>query len=170
MLWICKFLKFNYRYHLKILTKILSSYFFLIQIDHACTYKQICCIIFIHSVIALNWMNLMIVYKMHLLDKYYLNMLWTVALQSRNCKGHLLFRQNILNAWILLLFSTFDRKASVGGLCAGALGQLIASPTDLIKVQLQMEGRRKLEGKPPRYGKIYRKREFFWKANFSIKC
>lgn len=45
---------------------------------------------------------------------------------------------------------TIDRKASLGGLIAGALGQLIASPTDLIKVQLQMEGRRKLEGKPPR--------------------
>ncbi|XP_048762503.1 mitochondrial uncoupling protein 4-like [Ostrea edulis] len=41
-------------------------------------------------------------------------------------------------------------KASIGGLMAGALGQLIASPTDLIKVQMQMEGRRKLEGKPPR--------------------
>ena len=39
----------------------------------------------------------------------------------------------------------------MGGLVAGALGQFIASPTDLVKVQMQMEGRRKLEGKPPRY-------------------
>ena len=33
---------------------------------------------------------------------------------------------------------------------AGGLGQFIASPTDLVKVQMQMEGRRRLEGKPPR--------------------
>ena len=30
------------------------------------------------------------------------------------------------------------------------LGQLMASPTDLIKTQIQMEGRRKLMGEPPR--------------------
>lgn len=41
-------------------------------------------------------------------------------------------------------------KAVVGGLSAGAIGQFLASPTDLIKVQMQMEGRRRLEGKPPR--------------------
>ena len=41
-------------------------------------------------------------------------------------------------------------KSSLGGLTAGALGQFIASPTDLVKVQMQMEGRRRLEGKPPR--------------------
>uniref|UniRef100_A0A8B9G2V8 Solute carrier family 25 member 27 n=1 Tax=Amazona collaria TaxID=241587 RepID=A0A8B9G2V8_9PSIT len=39
-------------------------------------------------------------------------------------------------------------KAVVGGMCAGAIGQFFASPTDLVKVQMQMEGRRKLEGKP----------------------
>ncbi|KPP69135.1 hypothetical protein Z043_112132 [Scleropages formosus] len=42
------------------------------------------------------------------------------------------------------------RKAMLGGMLAGALGQFVASPTDLVKVQMQMEGRRKLEGKPPR--------------------
>ncbi|KAK2160723.1 hypothetical protein LSH36_127g02038 [Paralvinella palmiformis] len=41
-------------------------------------------------------------------------------------------------------------KAIVGGLTAGALAQFIASPTDLVKVQMQMEGRLRLEGKPPR--------------------
>ena len=30
------------------------------------------------------------------------------------------------------------------------IGQLMASPTDLIKTQIQMEGRRRLLGKPPR--------------------
>lgn len=41
-------------------------------------------------------------------------------------------------------------KAALGGMSAGALGQFMASPTDLVKVQIQMEGRRRLEGKPPR--------------------
>lgn len=42
------------------------------------------------------------------------------------------------------------RKAVLSGLSAGAAAQFIASPTDLIKVQMQMEGRRRLDGKPPR--------------------
>lgn len=41
-------------------------------------------------------------------------------------------------------------KASLSGLMAGAMGQFVASPTDLVKVRMQMEGRRRLEGKPPR--------------------
>ncbi|KAG8445758.1 hypothetical protein GDO86_010519 [Hymenochirus boettgeri] len=41
-------------------------------------------------------------------------------------------------------------KSVVGGMTAGAIGQFFASPTDLVKVQMQMEGKRKLEGKPPR--------------------
>ncbi|XP_076873464.1 mitochondrial uncoupling protein 4 isoform X2 [Brachyhypopomus gauderio] len=41
-------------------------------------------------------------------------------------------------------------KAVVGGLLSGALGQFLASPADLVKVQMQMEGRRQLEGKSPR--------------------
>ncbi|CAH2037668.1 unnamed protein product, partial [Iphiclides podalirius] len=41
--------------------------------------------------------------------------------------------------------------ASVGGASAGGLAQLIASPTDLVKVQMQAEGRRRLQGKPPRF-------------------
>ncbi|KAG9347569.1 hypothetical protein JZ751_005138 [Albula glossodonta] len=46
-------------------------------------------------------------------------------------------------------------KAAVGGMAAGALGQFMASPTDLVKVQMQMEGRRRLEGKPPRVHGVY---------------
>jgi len=42
------------------------------------------------------------------------------------------------------------RKAIPGGMIAGAMGQYLASPTDLVKVRLQMEGRRMLEGKKPR--------------------
>ncbi len=39
----------------------------------------------------------------------------------------------------------------IGGMSSGAIGQFLASPTDLVKVQMQMEGRRVLEGKSPRY-------------------
>ena len=46
------------------------------------------------------------------------------------------------------------RKAVIGGMSSGAIGQFLASPTDLVKVQMQMEGRRILEGKTPRYGLI----------------
>ncbi|KAJ8275187.1 hypothetical protein COCON_G00098120 [Conger conger] len=46
-------------------------------------------------------------------------------------------------------------KAVVGGMVAGAVGQFMASPTDLVKVQMQMEGRRRLEGKPPRVHGVY---------------
>ncbi|CAG9584407.1 unnamed protein product [Danaus chrysippus] len=41
--------------------------------------------------------------------------------------------------------------ASIGGLAAGSLAQLIASPTDLVKVQMQAEGRRVLQGRPKRF-------------------
>uniref|UniRef100_A0AAR2KXP4 Mitochondrial uncoupling protein 4 n=1 Tax=Pygocentrus nattereri TaxID=42514 RepID=A0AAR2KXP4_PYGNA len=46
-------------------------------------------------------------------------------------------------------------KAAVGGMVSGAFGQFLASPTDLVKVQMQMEGRRRLEGKPPRVRGAY---------------
>uniref|UniRef100_W5KSW8 Solute carrier family 25 member 27 n=1 Tax=Astyanax mexicanus TaxID=7994 RepID=W5KSW8_ASTMX len=45
--------------------------------------------------------------------------------------------------------------AAVGGMVSGAFGQFLASPTDLVKVQMQMEGRRRLEGKPPRVRGVY---------------
>lgn len=41
-------------------------------------------------------------------------------------------------------------KSVLCGSASGALGQFLASPTDLVKVQIQMEGRRRLEGHPPR--------------------
>ena len=43
-----------------------------------------------------------------------------------------------------------NRQATCGGLIIGGLAQFLASPADLVKVQMQMEGRRRLEGKPPR--------------------
>lgn len=44
------------------------------------------------------------------------------------------------------------RKGIPCGMLAGAAGQFLASPTDLIKVRMQMDGRRELEGLKPRYG------------------
>ncbi|XP_036172058.1 mitochondrial uncoupling protein 4 isoform X4 [Myotis myotis] len=41
-------------------------------------------------------------------------------------------------------------KSVIGGMFAGVVGQFLANPTDLVKVQMQMEGKRKLEGKPLR--------------------
>uniref|UniRef100_A0A915KG43 Uncharacterized protein n=1 Tax=Romanomermis culicivorax TaxID=13658 RepID=A0A915KG43_ROMCU len=41
-------------------------------------------------------------------------------------------------------------EAMCSGMTSGAFAQFLASPTDLIKVQMQMEGRRRLEGLPPR--------------------
>ena len=46
--------------------------------------------------------------------------------------------------------SLSTRKAIPGGMISGAAAQFLASPTDLVKVRLQMEGRRVLEGKSPR--------------------
>ncbi|RDD47571.1 Mitochondrial uncoupling protein 4 [Trichoplax sp. H2] len=42
-------------------------------------------------------------------------------------------------------------KAVISGMTAGAIGQFLANPTDVIKIQMQMEGKRIREGKTPRY-------------------
>ncbi|XP_054707819.1 mitochondrial uncoupling protein 4-like [Uloborus diversus] len=41
-------------------------------------------------------------------------------------------------------------KSVLCGSASGGLGQFLASPADLVKVQMQMEGKRRLEGHPPR--------------------
>ncbi|XP_050432899.1 mitochondrial uncoupling protein 4 [Adelges cooleyi] len=41
-------------------------------------------------------------------------------------------------------------KSAISGVVSGAIAQYIASPADLIKVQIQMEGKRRLLGEPPR--------------------
>ena len=43
------------------------------------------------------------------------------------------------------------RKSIPTAMIAGSSAQFIASPTDLVKVRLQVEGKRVLEGKPARY-------------------
>jgi len=46
-------------------------------------------------------------------------------------------------------------KKVIAGMTAGGMGQFVASPTDLIKTQIQMEGKRRLQGKPPRVNGVY---------------
>merc|ERR1719435_925406 len=41
-------------------------------------------------------------------------------------------------------------KKVLAGMLAGGFGQFFASPTDLVKTQIQMEGRRRLMGLEPR--------------------
>ncbi|XP_054554829.1 mitochondrial uncoupling protein 4 isoform X4 [Talpa occidentalis] len=46
-------------------------------------------------------------------------------------------------------------KSVIGGMMAGVVGQFLANPADLVKVQMQMEGKRKLEGKPLRFRGVH---------------
>jgi len=48
-------------------------------------------------------------------------------------------------------YITTYRKAIPTGMISGAAAQFLASPTDLVKVQMQTEGKRLLEGKKPRW-------------------
>lgn len=41
-------------------------------------------------------------------------------------------------------------KSAISGVTSGSVAQFFASPADLVKVQIQMEGKRRLLGKPPR--------------------
>lgn len=53
-----------------------------------------------------------------------------------------------LSCWLFAV--SYYRMSAICGMTAGGLGQFLASPADLVKVQMQMEGRRKLEGLPTR--------------------
>ncbi|GLV46763.1 Uncoupling protein 4A [Carabus blaptoides fortunei] len=46
-------------------------------------------------------------------------------------------------------------KSALSGITAGSVAQFIASPTDLLKVHIQMEGKRRLMGEPPRVKGLY---------------
>lgn len=65
-------------------------------------------------------------------------------------------------------------KSVIAGVTAGATAQFLSSPADLVKVQMMMEGRRRLMGEPPRvktasdaFMKIYRQGGFrgLWKGS-----
>ena len=54
-----------------------------------------------------------------------------------------------INAYIYCYHSLF-RKAFLSGPICGAAAQWVSSPTDLLKVRMQLESRRRLLGLPPR--------------------
>ena len=51
-------------------------------------------------------------------------------------------------SFLILFYINFFllRKSVIAGLTAGGAAQFLASPTDLVKVQMQMEGKRLLDG------------------------
>lgn len=49
------------------------------------------------------------------------------------------------------IYYIYLRKSAISGVVSGGIAQYVASPADLIKVQIQMEGKRRLMGEPPRY-------------------
>ncbi|XP_074034840.1 uncoupling protein 4A isoform X2 [Leptinotarsa decemlineata] len=55
-------------------------------------------------------------------------------------------------------------QSALCGVSAGAFAQYLASPTDLLKVQLQMEGKRRLLGLPPRVNGIADAFQKVWSA------
>jgi len=57
-------------------------------------------------------------------------------------------RENVLGRNLDGHFSIW--KAVIAGMAAGGFAQFMASPADLIKVRMQMDGKRVLEGKQPR--------------------
>lgn len=54
-------------------------------------------------------------------------------------------------------------QAALTGLIVGGFAQFTANPMDLVKVQLQMEGRLRLEGKPPRVKGVFEALTKIWK-------
>jgi len=53
--------------------------------------------------------------------------------------------------WNNFEYSFSYRQAVMCGMLAGGFGQFLASPTDLVKVNIQMDGKRMAEGLQPRY-------------------
>uniref|UniRef100_A0A0N5AFE8 Mitochondrial uncoupling protein 4 n=1 Tax=Syphacia muris TaxID=451379 RepID=A0A0N5AFE8_9BILA len=56
-------------------------------------------------------------------------------------------------------------KSMICGLTAGAFAQFVASPTDLVKVQMQMEGLRRLQGQPTRFKNVWDAFSSFYRVN-----
>ena len=79
---------------------------------------------------------------------------------SAACYRHAIYSGSRYFAYDLLREKVFKRnddgsfplwKSALSAMCAGAIGQFAASPTDLIKVQMQTEGFRQLKGEARLY-------------------
>ncbi|TMS36816.1 hypothetical protein L596_003895 [Steinernema carpocapsae] len=64
-------------------------------------------------------------------------------------------REKTFSAW----------KSMTIGLFSGAFAQFVASPADLVKVQMQMEGLRKLQNLPPRFHSTWHAFVTLYRAN-----
>lgn len=53
----------------------------------------------------------------------------------------------------------------ISGAFSGAIAQFVASPADLIKVQMQMEGLRKLQNLPPRFKSTWHACKILYRSN-----
>jgi|EP00945_MAST-04E_sp_MAST-4E-sp1_P000616 solute carrier family 25 (mitochondrial uncoupling protein), member 27 len=76
------------------------------------------------------------------------------------CLRHLVYSGIRVSAYEVLRERVFKKdegghfalwKGMFAGMAAGGIGQFIATPTDLVKVQMQIEGKRIARGEPPRY-------------------
>lgn len=56
-------------------------------------------------------------------------------------------------------------KSMFSGLLSGAVAQFVASPADLVKVQMQMEGLRKRQNLPPRFNSTWHAFVSLYKMN-----
>ncbi|MFH4978580.1 hypothetical protein AB6A40_005289 [Gnathostoma spinigerum] len=77
-----------------------------------------------------------------------------------------------LRCWFHIFCGILPRKISIKtwksmlcGMFSGAFAQFMASPTDLVKVQMQMEGLRKLQKLPPRFRNTWHAFRTLYKAN-----
>ena len=76
------------------------------------------------------------------------------------CLRHLVYSGTRVTSYEILRENVFQKnqdgsfslyKGIAAGMLAGGFGQFIATPTDLVKVQMQIEGKRIAKGKLPRY-------------------
>ena len=76
------------------------------------------------------------------------------------CLRHLVYSGTRVATYEVLRENVFKKNADgsfslhkgmAAGMLAGGFGQFIATPTDLVKVQMQIEGKRLARGEPPRY-------------------
>ena len=74
-----------------------------------------------------------------------------VCLCVRQVAGTGMLAGGLGQLWPVSVCVSVCRQAAGAGLLAGGLGQLLSSPADLVKVQMQMEGRRRLLGHKPRW-------------------
>ena len=88
-----------------------------------------------------DWCSFTEAWLQHVYDTWYTA---ERALPRTKCCARTYFKKNADGSFSL-------HKGMAAGMLAGGFGQFIATPTDLVKVQMQIEGKRLARGEPPRY-------------------